>query len=498
MPEDDREPDRSDGLDPVWNLWNDDSDPVRFDEKVAVDRRSDLVLECPGYHVNLCPHPALGRMIPGESRRQRCLVELPGRSGGNESVGPLHAVAKRAIEFGADHRVSRVLADDPRSIDEWRSVTHVLWVSAIESGDPVAVFVAAKTPDGAFHPEITPGVDRTYHHQLNLLLQRDGAVGQPMAHFDDVTELDNGIRGQTLHVPSANPTGFFQAISATDSMPGAEILAKLFMPAGRSARPVVVVVPGSLGVGPSHLASAKLLTDRGIAACVVDPFGLRGVESTVANQVQYSFAASAWDVLATVRVLCSRSDVDIARIGAQGHSRGGSAVLSAACMAQLVDDVPAAMRGVYAAYPWSGLQFLKPDIGAAVVRSVIGDRDEWCSPQQVQAHMHAMRLCGGRASCRIFGEAHHGFDRDTPLEAIEDAAVAPAAPTVYVREDGALIHPLAQGADPDLSERDVMVYSMKAGYGRRGARIGSEGDQAELFREDMMRFWEALMFETAD
>lgn len=319
-----------------------------------------------------------------------------------------------------------------------------------------------------------------------------------MANLDDVTELGSGIRGETLRVPSANPTGFFQAISTPGSMPAAEILAKLFMPTGRSARPVVVVVPGSLGVGPSHLAAAELLTDRGIAACVVDPFGLRGVESTVANQAQYSFAASAWDVLATVRALCLRGDIDNARIGAQGHSRGGSAVLSAACMAQLVDGVPVAMRGVYAAYPWSGLQFLRPDIGSTVVRSVIGDRDEWCLAQQVQAHMHAMRLCGGRASCRIFGEAHHGFDRDTPLETIEDAAVAPAAPTVYIREDGALIHPLAEGADPDLSERDVMVYSMKSGHGRRGARIGSEGDQAELFREDMMRFWKALMLETAD
>ena len=108
--------------------------------------------------------------------------------------------------------------------------------------------------------------------------------------------------------------------------------------------------------------------------------------------------------------------------------------------------------------------------------------------------MHAIRLCGGSASCRIFGNAHHSFDRDTPLELIEDARVAPAAPTVYVREDGALIHPLAREADPDLSERDLMIYALKAGYGRTGARIGSEGDQAELFRGDMIGFWEAVIF----
>lgn len=319
-----------------------------------------------------------------------------------------------------------------------------------------------------------------------------------MAYFDEVTELDNGVGGETFVIPTASPTGFFQAISEPDTMPGAEICARLFLPAEQGPLPVVVVVPGSLGVAPSHFTAARLLTDRGIGACVVDPFGLRGVVSTVANQAQYSFAASAWDVLAAARVLCARSEVDAARIGAQGHSRGGSAVLSAACMAPLVDAGSTGLCGVYAAYPWSGLQFLEPNVGAAVVRSVIGDRDEWCSPQQVQAHMHAMRLCGARASCRIFPDAHHGFDRDTPVELIEEAAVAPGAPTVYIREDGALMHPLGQKADSDLSERDVMVYAMKSGHGRRAARMGSEGDQARQFRADMIGFWEAVMFETTD
>ena len=193
--------------------------------------------------------------------------------------------------------------------------------------------------------------------------------GAKLAYFDDVTELDNGIRCEMLRIPSANPTGFFQAISAPGSMPKAEILAKLFLPTGQGVWPVVIVVPGSLGVGPPHVAAARLLTDRGLAACVVDPFGERGVVSTVANQTQYSFAASAWDVLATVRVLSSRKEIDATRIGAQGHSRGGSAVLSAACMAHLVDVGSPTLRGVYAAYPWSGLQFLQAqcrDDGCAI------------------------------------------------------------------------------------------------------------------------------------
>src|SRR5262249_60371292 len=108
---------------------------------------------------------------------------------------------------------------------------------------------------------------------------------------------------------------------------------KLFLPPGAANSkplPLVILVPGSLGVAASHLAHAETLTGSGVAAFVLDPFGARGVGSTVVNQTQYSFAASAYDVLAAWKVLSSRSEVDGNRIGAQGHSRGGLAGLVAA------------------------------------------------------------------------------------------------------------------------------------------------------------------------
>ena len=315
--------------------------------------------------------------------------------------------------------------------------------------------------------------------------------------MDTPKTLKNGICGEVLRIPTANPTGFQQAISEPGAMPRTQIFGNLFLPQGDGPWPAVIVVPGSLGVAPSHVAKAVYLTDAQIAACVIDPFGARGVTSTVANQAQYSFAASAWDVLATADLLAARSDIDELRIGAQGHSRGGSAILSAACMARLVKgDGAQPLVGLYAAYPWSGQQFKRPEVGRAIVRSVIGDRDEWCLPQQVQGHMQAIRLCGGEASCRIFAEAHHSFDRDTPIELVADASVAPNAPTTYVAEDGALIDPWTGEADPALSERDLMLRSFQAGYGRRGARIGSADGQARQFHDDMMNFWTAVMSST--
>ncbi len=300
--------------------------------------------------------------------------------------------------------------------------------------------------------------------------------------------LDNGIEGSPWQVTTTNPRNFFELISHPAELPASTIYAQTFFPPGADHSPAVILVPGSMGVAPSHLRNAALLTDVGIAVCVVDPFGKRGVTSTVSNQAQYSFAASAWDVIATARQLADGDRVDATRIGAQGHSRGGSAVLSAACL-QRLSDRSAPLAGVYAAYPWCGQQFLDPRVGSTRVRSVVGDLDEWCSPQQVQGYMQAMRLAGGDATWRIFAGAHHSFDRDTPVELIEEASVAPGAPTIYIKDDGRMIHPATGESDAEQSERDLMIYGIKAGYGVRGARLGTSGNLAAAFHEDMLGFW---------
>lgn len=314
---------------------------------------------------------------------------------------------------------------------------------------------------------------------------------------DQDIRFANASVGRPIAFDSANPINFHQAISDHASMQSVTIDGKLFLPPAATKNEklaVVIVVPGSLGVAVSHLAHAEAITELGFAAFVIDPFGARGVNSTVANQVQYSFAASAYDVLAAANALATLPEIDTTRIGAQGHSRGGSAVLSAA-MARLADAVPGGhhLCAVYAAYPWCGHQFQNPQVGTTRVRAIIGDRDNWCLPQQVQGYMQAIRLAGGAASLRIVDDAAHSFDRESPIERIENAAVSPSAPTVYVADDGAFMHPLDGKPDPTLTDRDLMIYGMKAGYGVKGATIGSKPGQPALFRDDMIAFWKSAL-----
>ena len=123
----------------------------------------------------------------------------------------------------------------------------------------------------------------------------------------------------------------------------------------------------------------------------------------------------------------------------------------------------------------------------------MGDRDDWCSVQQVQGHLQAIRLTGGDVSLRLFGGAAHSFDRAMPIVRIDTARVAPGGPTAYIADDGAYVHPLTGRADPALTDRDLAVYNLKAGYGVRGASFGSTGTEAADFRADMLAFWsEAL------
>lgn len=309
---------------------------------------------------------------------------------------------------------------------------------------------------------------------------------------DDVVYA--GVGGENLTIASANPRNYHQAITDRDSCPSIDIDAKLFLPSDAKDQPCVIVVPGSLGVGPNHEAHAETLVENGFAVCVLDPFGARAVDSTVSNQTAYSFAASAYDVLATLAALRERPEIAADKIAAQGHSRGGAAVLTAACrrFADPIVGVDAGLAAVYAVYPWCGQQFMDPSVGSTRVRSIIGELDEWCSVQEAQGQINAMRASGADATIRIVEGAQHSFDRLEPPYTITEASVTQFAPTVMLADDGAMIDPVTEVPDPALTDRDVFKASVARGWGRRGASIGGVGDEPALFIADMLAFHEQL------
>ena len=304
---------------------------------------------------------------------------------------------------------------------------------------------------------------------------------------DDVVYA--GVPGETLEIPSRNPRNHVDAMHPEGADDAVTLDGKLFVPQGGNGA-TVMVVPGSLGVGPNHEHHAETLVAAGFNAFVLDPFGARSVTSTVSNQVQYSFAASAYDVLAALRALAERPEVDASRVAAQGHSRGGAAVTVAACRNFAAAVLPDGLRlaAVYAAYPWCGQQFLDPDLGGTRLRAIIGERDEWCSVQEVQSQVAAMRAAGAEASIRIVGGAHHSFDRLEPVTFMEEARVCPNMPTTYLADDGAMIDPTVGEPDASLTDLEMFMAAIERGFGQKGAHIGGEGDQPAVFEADMRAF----------
>lgn len=132
----------------------------------------------------------------------------------------------------------------------------------------------------------------------------------------DRIAVELGDGATAIAIPSANPVNFHQVITTPEGCPPLEIDGVLALPAGSGPHPVVIVVPGSAGISPNHVLHARTLRDAGYGVCLVDPFGARSVSSTVANQAQYSFAASAFDVLAALATVANHPRVDPARISA--------------------------------------------------------------------------------------------------------------------------------------------------------------------------------------
>lgn len=304
--------------------------------------------------------------------------------------------------------------------------------------------------------------------------------------------LANGAQGEIVTFESRSPADWAPAMQG-ELGASVRLNAQYFRPPGMTGRvPVTILVPGSGNLGPHHLAEASALVSKGIAVLLIDPFHARGISDTIADQGRLTWAASAYDVLAAVRYLRTRADVDQARIGALGTSRGGTAVMMAAArpFSDAILGKGAGLRAVVAGYPWCGTQFHRAQLAEGTSLLILqGDRDDWVSVQQCQDAVHAMAVAGQDAAMRIVAGAAHAFDRaDVPPTHIPGAVTSTIFPTVYM-DDAGVYFDLATGQpDPALRPQDFTDYAVSGGFIRTGVTIGSRPGDAERFMNPMTAF----------
>ncbi len=309
--------------------------------------------------------------------------------------------------------------------------------------------------------------------------------------------LANGVRGEIVSFESRSPADWGPAMRG-EAGSAVQLNAQLFRPEGRSGRlPAVIMVPGSGNLGTHHLAEASALMSKGFAVLLIDPFRARGIADTIADQGRLSWPASAYDVLAAVKYLRTRRDIDAARIGALGTSRGGTAAMMAAAkpFSEAILGKGQGLRAVVAGYPWCGTQFRSArlvDGGSLLVLQ--GDRDDWVSVQQCQDAVHAMIVAGQDASMKIVAGALHAFDRaDVSPTYISDAVTSTIFPTVYMDDRGVYYDLRTGQPDPELKPGDFTGYAISGGFLRKGVTIGSRPGDANIFVNEMADFFAAKL-----
>jgi dienelactone hydrolase len=303
--------------------------------------------------------------------------------------------------------------------------------------------------------------------------------------------LANGIEASHLSFTSANPRNY-EDIVARRPMPQVALEAKLYLPRIQASTvAAVLLVPGSGGVNDGMMEHARALTDAGMAAFVIDPFGGRGVVDTITAQGQFSFAASTYDVFAAMRELQKEPTIDPRRIGAMGYSRGGISVLQAAITPLLraaVSDAPP-LRAMLAGWPWCGYQFMEPETAPTAIRFVAADSDDYVSVPQAQAYAAAMRFRNPNVSFRLVRNARHGFGYGGPLRERPEAVKALSAPVIYFDAAGTLIDPWSQQPVPDAGDREIS--RMLAPFTGKGVHVGSREGQMADFVADLVAFFSA-------
>lgn len=342
------------------------------------------------------------------------------------------------------------------------------------------------------------GATKTYGVLIRILASLSGilpcampalaqqATTQATAPFaEQKITFASGIAGKLLRFESASPRNF-QEVIAKAGMPKVTLDGQLFVPAGQGPHPVVIIVPGSGGVNPPMMKHAEELTKAGIGAYVFDPFLARGISSTVADQAQLSWAASAVDVMMAARMLSEQAAVDRSRLGAMGYSRGGIAVVMAASeqMATSVLGRDLALKAVLAGWPWCGMQFHRAATTRTAIRFLVAASDNWVSPVQCQGQAAALRATNERISIRLVKDASHGFGYGQPMREIPEASHALHAPILYLDDHGAF-----RDNDTGNPMTNSAVGQFFQPWLGRGVSVGSKPGQMDDFMSDMTSFF---------
>jgi dienelactone hydrolase len=218
---------------------------------------------------------------------------------------------------------------------------------------------------------------------------------------------------QDIAIPTFTPADYAAILDGSFTSKADQISGKLTLPEGASGKvPAVILMHGSGGIRQEieHSVSAALLK-AGIATLIVDSFKGRGISGTGGDQGKLTMAGTVMDSFQALKALRERPEIDGARIGIAGFSRGGVAAIFSGqtpLLQAALGDAPG-----YAAhapvYPGCATQWDSVKPTAAPMHFFLGKDDNLTPAAKCERYASRIRDAGGKAEVTIYSNASHQF-----------------------------------------------------------------------------------------
>ena len=157
----------------------------------------------------------------------------------------------------------------------------------------------------------------------------------PLPTFPDLPPAQSKLRAEQsgeIYFPIKSPYDFSRVLSGYDALPETSGKGTLVLPEGSNAEspvPAMIILHGSGGIVEGReFEYAKLFSENGIAAFVVDYYAPRGVVSDTPYVMKTMIATEVdimSDAYSALKVLGTHPAIDVSRIGVTGYSYGGMA-----------------------------------------------------------------------------------------------------------------------------------------------------------------------------
>jgi dienelactone hydrolase len=232
----------------------------------------------------------------------------------------------------------------------------------------------------------------------------------------------------------------------------------------------MVILSSSAGIQRHReLFYAEALARAGIAACVVDSFGPRGVRSTVADQSLVTAFQMECDAHAALLQLRRDSTIDPDHIGIMGVSKGGVAAVNSALAVRRrwrgIDDTFALHVAIC---PGCVAQHRDPTTTDAPMFFMLAEHDDYTPAHYAVAYAGRMRATGNRQIRVKVYKGHHGWESIGPLYHIARAQNFSGCPNL-IEDDGRHFVP---AADRAMTEAEYRAWVRESGLLHYGAHAG--------------------------